>query len=55
MSKKSIILLLIIVISTFLGIALINLGFEKMKSYLIIIGVVIFSIGIVGAVKLYND
>lgn len=55
MSKKSIILILIFAFSTLLGIMIIKLGFEQMKSYLIILGAILLAIGLVCAVKLYND
>lgn len=54
MNKKSKILLLIFVFATLLGIMIIKLGSEQMKSYLII-GAILLAFGFVCAVKLYND
>ena len=55
MRKSSKITFLITVLSFLIGITVASYGFKNAKTLFIILGIIIFSIGLAGIVKLYND
>jgi len=55
MKKRSKIIFLITILSFIIGITIAFRGFKNANTFFIISGIFIFSIGLVGIVKLYND
>ncbi len=55
MKKTSKIIFLITILSFIIGITIAFRGFKNANTFFIILGISIFSIGLAGVVKLYNE